>query len=241
VNFSFKNKYQLINPLGYLEIFARPDWYLELGDELKELFFNDIAKAATASDEWRTKRRDLVNMVTELLEAEHMALGDMGQSWDKARQPIDTVVIHHSGTAPDITIGSADARGLLRLYVPVYSKQDEPQYGQAIWSGHIYNGRQTFIPYHYLIWQDGTTKQVLKDKYIGWHAGNRNYNQRSIAICLVDDLEEQRPTKQALGAAREIIKSYQPKEILGHREVRDGRTCPGALFLGDAGWKNELL
>ena len=112
--------------------------------------------------------------------------------------------------------------------------------GLPIWSGHFYQGRQTFMAYHYLIRKDGSYEQVLKDHEIGWQAGNWEVNCRSIALCFVDNLEQKTPTPEAVQTAKEIISRYPEAQIKGHREINPKTTCPGELFLGPGGWNGWL-
>ena len=96
------------------------------------------------------------------------------------------------------------------------------------------------IAYHYIIKQDGSFEHILQDDQIGWHSGNWNYNCRSIAICFLDDVQENRPTLQAIQTARTIIRRYSNCKIVGHKEVNQKTKCPGSLFSGTGGWKDEV-
>lgn len=137
--------------------------------------------------------------------------------------------------------------GLLRLYVPVYRSSafkinDE---FQAISSGHFYDGKQVFFGYHHLIRSDGSSIQVLKDDYTGFHAGHYPTNCRSIGIAIIGgDLSDKEPSDEVINRVAQITKSYQPLYIVGHGEVSNnvGKTeCPGNTFYGENGWKNKLL
>ncbi|MBI2410393.1 MAG: N-acetylmuramoyl-L-alanine amidase [Candidatus Kerfeldbacteria bacterium] len=237
----FKETYKYINPAEYINIFSNPQWYLDIQPELKEFFYDYDGNRENKSQEWLEKRNEFIKMVCELLEAGKIALGDSGVNWDKERLSIDTIVIHHTSTPSDTPIIAIDALGLIRLYTPNYNKKDEKQFGQPIWSNHFYKNQQTFIAYHYVIRQDGSFDNILQDNQIGWHCGNWNYNCRSIAICFLDDLKEKRPTEKALQTANEIIKKYPNCNIVGHREIKSTTTCPGNLFLGKEGWKNDVF
>jgi N-acetyl-anhydromuramyl-L-alanine amidase AmpD len=98
-----------------------------------------------------------------------------------------------------------------------------------------------FSAYHYLIWEDGTYKQMLEDTQIGWHSGNWEVNTSSISICFVGTYTDSNPSKESINTAKEIISKY-PKDIkiLGHREVYENTICPGNTFLGSKGWKKSL-
>ncbi len=164
---------------------------------------------------------------------------------DSERQPIDTIVIHHTSLAPGITLEELDALQRERLYVPVYAS---PAYaGQPVASGHMRDGREIFYAYHWLVRQDGSAERLLHDKEIGWHCGDWSTNCRSIAICFDGNFAYSSPTKAALTRAADIMRKYYvqvPKErILGHCEVKAATACPSKYFLvhdGEAGWKETL-
>ena len=237
----FNQDYKYINPQDYVYIFSNPQWYLQLQKELKEFFYDYDGKKENKSREWLERRKEFVKMVSELLEANQIALGNSGINWDKERLLIDTIVIHHTSTPANTPIIAINALGLIRLYALEYSKKDEEQFGQPVWSNHFYKEKPTFVAYHYIIKSDGSYEQILQDEQIGWHCGNWNYNRRSVAICFLDDLKEKLPTDKAIQSAQEIIKKYSNCNILGHREIKALTICPGNLFLGKTGWKKLLI
>lgn len=233
--------YQFIDPEKYIEILSDPLWYLHLQDHLKEYFYSYNGEKEQKTNEWLNERAEFIELVMELHEQKLVAVGKFGVNYDRERAPIDTAIIHHSSSLPDESLLRLEALSLIRIYAPVHANPEEACFQNPIWSNHFFEDRQTFMPYHYLIFPDGRQVQTLKDEYIGWHCGNWNYNKKSIGICFVDNLLERKPTEAALETAREIIKKYQPKHVLGHREVKDNRTCPGNLFLGEDGWKKKLI
>lgn len=236
----FEKAYQYINPNEYIDIFSKQNWYLEMQSVLEEYFYGYDGNRESKPQEWLVTRSEYVKMVCELLENDRIFLADSGKDWDEDRLPIDTIVIHHSSTSPDIAIEVINALGLIRLYAPFFSKSKSDHFGQPIWSNHRYKNRQTFIAYHYIIKQDGTFEQILQDSHIGWHCGDWNYNRSSIAICFLDDLKKTPPTGKALQTAKKIISKYPQCKILGHREIKLSTLCPGGLFLGNKGWRNIL-
>ena len=237
----FKETYKYINPNNYIDIFSKPQWYLEMQPELKEFFYDYDGIRDNKSKKWLDTRSEYVTMICELLENDRISLADSGRNWDSDRLPIDTIVIHHSSTPHDTSIDVINALGLIRLYTPFYSQKENQEFGQPIWSNHTYKNRQTFGAYHYIIKQDGSFKHILQDSHIGWHCGSWNYNCRSIAICFLDDLKKAPPTSKALQTAKKIIPNYPHGKIFGHREVKLSTLCPGNLFLGNEGWKHKLL
>ncbi len=234
-------RYKRINAWSYKPSFSDPTWYIKLQPLLKEYFWDYKGNSEEKSQDWLKTRDEFVNMVSELLIANEIALGKSGKNWDEDRLPIDTIVIHHTSTTPDDLIITLDALGLLRIYSSVYSNKEEGQFGLPIWSNHFYKGRQTFVSYHYLIREDGSYEQLLKDEYIGWHCGNYMCNRRSIAIAFLDCLDDKSPTQQALEKAKTIIGKYRPRNVLGHKDINRNVTCPGKLFDQGESWRNLLL
>lgn len=214
-----------------------PKWYIHLKDYFEKYFF--IQYNDKKSQEWREDRSKIVNIIADLLESHKLSLGENGPDFDLERKEIDTIVIHHTSTPSDTKLSYLNALTLIRLYVSEFLDQKRDYYGLPIWSGHFYEAQQTFIPYHYLVRSNGSVEHILKDEYIGWHAGNWDINCRSIAISFVDELEEKAPTNEAINSAKEIIKKYKDCKVLGHCEIRDTK-CPGTLFLGENGWKKKL-
>jgi hypothetical protein len=239
----FKNQYKYFNPSLYEEIFAKPSWYLQIAAEFEELIAN-YNKLTTEEerDLIKEKRTEFIFLLSEYLEQDKVFINRNCEGYfDDERKEIDTIVIHHSSRPAEIPIEFMNALHLLNLYLPKFLNQTKHYFGKALYSGHSHNDKPTFIAYHYMIWPDGHFEQTLEDKYIGWHCGNWDYNCRSIAITFHDDLEEKEPTEQAINTAKELIQKYNPKEILGHREILSTTVCPGNKFLGENGWKRKLI
>lgn len=154
---------------------------------------------------------------------------------DGWKVPIDTVVIHHTVTDPLFQATRLDALHLLRLYCNLYKNSKAFQSdGQLlpISSGHFYMGRQTFVGYHWIVYNEGIfageTMQLLENRYTGFHAGHYATNCRSIGIAIVDDLTDKLPSPKALRTIRTVINWYpEVKTIIGHKEVKEGTVCPG--------------
>ena len=181
-----------------------------------------------------------------MLEKGQIPLAKEGPNLDAGRKEIDTIIIHHTEEEPDIRLTKLSAIGFVRQYGRKYLENNVLGHrlkGQAIWSGHFENKKMVFFAYHWLIRPDGKEERLLNDKYIGWQSADKNINARSIAISLSGDYENSRPPLSQIKEAAKIIKenySYIKKDrILGHREVKKGRTCPGEYFLKE--WKNTLL
>ena len=96
------------------------------------------------------------------------------------------------------------------------------------------------ISFHYGVAQDGRIGQGVSEQYAAWHAGNWNYNLRSIGIEHEDKGNAERApwmTEKMFDAstrlAAHLCEKYDigPERIIPHRDVAsDGRTCPGPYF-----------
>lgn len=232
-----------MNSKRMIKYFSDPLWYINLSDKIKSYFINKPTDKQKLQ-EWYTIRNTFLKQIGILLDQKKIALAKNGINLDDKRKDIDTVVVHHAGkSSRDTTdpISFINAMHMFTLYLPVFLNKTHELYKTALWTNHFYNNQMTFIGYHYVIFKDGRSEQILQDEYIGWHCGNWEYNTRSVAICFIDDLENDQPTSKAIAEAKKIIKKYKPKEILGHREIKTTTICPGNLFLGKDGWKSKLL
>lgn len=74
------------------------------------------------------------------------------------------------------------------------------------------------------------------DQIHGAHAGNTEYNQYGIGICLVGNFQETVPTPKQRENLMALLSwlmetcSIPATEIVRHRDVREGTECPGARF-----------
>ncbi|HUV81265.1 MAG TPA: peptidoglycan recognition family protein [Patescibacteria group bacterium] len=222
--------------------FKSPDWYIKIEKDLNELIFPIIHK----NPEVKTFRHKVYELVEELLEKDQIPLAKEGPNFDIDRKPIDTIIIHHTEEESDIRLSKLSAIGFIRQYGLVYLKNDilgHQLKGQPIWSGHFRNEKMVFFAYHWLVRPDGSSERLLKDGCVGWHSGVWEINTKSVAIALSGDYEENAPPTSQIEGVAKVIKDNYPQvaknRILGHREVREGRTCPGAYFLKE--WKKTLL
>jgi N-acetyl-anhydromuramyl-L-alanine amidase AmpD len=141
------------------------------------------------------------------------------------------IVLHHTATQRG-TVAEIDASHRRRV--------DETG---AHWLG---------IGYHFVIGNghgmaDGELEATFRweRQLAGAHAGQRDYNEAGIGICLVGHLDRSAPTSAQLAAASRLIQQlsheYQiPAErIIGHRDIRT-TACPGRHLplatLKSAGW-----
>lgn len=219
-----------------------PDWYIRLEKDLKENIFPIVHDNVSL----KKYRHKIYELTAELMDFGKIPLAESGANLDKERKPIDTIVIHHTEEYPNIALSKLSAIGLIRQYAMHYLENDmlgERVRGKAIWSGHFRGNKQVFFAYHWLIRLDGEAERLLEDKCVGWHSGNREINTKSIGIAFSGNYEHSSPPMDQIEAAALLIKNNYPQiqkdGIFGHREVKEGRTCPGDRFIGD--WKEELL
>lgn len=98
------------------------------------------------------------------------------------------------------------------------------------------------IGYHFLIGNghgmaDGEVAATFRwqEQIAGAHAGNRQYNEFGIGVCLVGNFEEQPPTPAQLDAVRRLVGwlkgefRLEQEQVLGHRDVK-ATACPGRHF-----------
>lgn len=224
---------------------SHPDWYLRLADDFKRL--EKLAETEQDPAKHKQIKREAYGVVEAALTAGAIPLATSGEDLDKDRQPIDTIIIHHTKNEPGMTLERLNAMQLLRVYGMYYANPTDPKEehfkGQPVWSNHFRNDRQVFWVYHWFVRQGGSTERLLDDKYIGWQAGNWEVNTRSVAICIDDDLTNSEPSIGVLetiaGIIRENYPSISANSVLGHCEVNDKTKCPGDLFLPS--WKGKLL
>jgi hypothetical protein len=201
---------------------AHPDWYLRLKDELRRVTGQGPEAVVGVRD-----------FIQAELAAGRIALGKSGPNWDQDRQPIDTVVIHHTSAGPGYDLGRMNAVQLINLYASYYaSPVGAPEVkGQPIWSNHVRRGKQVFWAYHWLIRADGTAERLLEDSEIGWQAGDWEVNKRSVAICFDGDFNTTGPTRASLRTAGKLLKEAYPQvgrnRVWPHRQINDKTTCPG--------------
>src|SRR5260370_4010515 len=186
-----------------------PDWYSRLENELTSLFFPVV------HDDPRLKafRNQVYALIAELLACKELPLAAAGPDLDMARQPVDTVVIHHTEEDAAISLGRLSAIGLVRQYAFQYlagNVLDHRVRGQPIWSNHFREGQMVFFAYHWLIRPDGTAERLLEDSHIGWHAGDWQINTRSVGIALSGNYEAAIPPLPQIAPAPRVIPPSYP-------------------------------
>lgn len=218
-----------------------PDWYVRLEPYLR----NTIYPIIHDDPKLKTERHRFYYLVEEMLKNGQIPVAETGPNLDSERQPIEAVIVHHTEEDPNISLGRLSAIGFVRQYAQKYLDDDvygnRGLKGQPIWSGHFRNGEMVFFAYHWLIRPNGTSERLLDDKYVARHAVERN--PKTVGIALSGNYEHSTPPLEQIEAIAQVVKNnysfVNNDRILGHREVMEGRTCPGDQFLG--GWKNSLI
>lgn len=222
--------------------FRKPDWYHQLEYELTNYVFTMV------HDDPQVKawRHQVYSLAGEMLAHGEIPLANTGPNLDAERQPLDTVVLHHTEEDPHISLAKLNAIGLLRQYGFQYLENNvlgRAVRGEPIWSGHFRQKQMVFFAYHWLIRPDGTCERLLEDHALGWHAGNWAINTRSVGIALSGNYEHATPPAAQLMATAQLIRTHYPAiapaRILGHCEIRPELTCPGDHFLSE--WKTTIL
>lgn len=118
---------------------------------------------------------------------------------------IKMIVIHCADTPASMDIGAKEIRG---------------------W--HIKERGWKDIGYHYVIRRNGVVEKGRNIEVIGAHA--YGYNVNSIGICMVGGKPEANFTIEQWSALEKLVKglkfTYKNAQILGHRDLNKGKTCP---------------
>lgn len=225
------------------KLIKKPDWYFEYNQ-----FIAQVKKSlGEESEDFRKLNKHIRHFFEKALLENKVALASEGLDLDKERQPIDTIVIHHTSAKPGYRLSYMNAVQMLNVYAPYFAdptdERERSLKGQPLWSGHFKGGQQVFYAYHWFMRMNGAFERLLEDSQVGWHAGNWEINKRSVAICLDNDYEHKDPDNEILRKLVIHIKAHYPQvkkeKIIGHCEARKGAICPGKNFI--AGWKPKLL
>ncbi len=133
----------------------------------------------------------------------------------------DYIVIHHTASSG----GSVDS-----IHQSHLKKKDA--------AGNNWLG----IGYHFVIgngsgMRDGEIQPTFRwnEQLHGAHAGNNDYNQHGIGVCLVGNFEKEPPTASQISAVKRLVGTLKAEyditseRIVGHRDVKE-TACPGRYF-----------
>ncbi len=131
------------------------------------------------------------------------------------------VVLHHSATR------AGDVAGI-----------DEEHRQRLDASGRPWLG----IAYHFVIGNghgmaDGEVQETFRwrRQLAGAHAGQQDYNELGLGVCLIGNFEEAGPTRAQLQSTRQLVSALknrfrlQDDQILRHADLK-ATACPGKLF-----------
>lgn len=229
----------------WCQAIKQPTWYLELYPELRAL---QKRRESLDNKESSRIKREVSGFFEKAYKRGELALGRSGPNLDIQRQPVDTIVVHHTSAKSGFRLARMNVEQMLSVYVPYFNNPttpgEEALKGQPLWSNHIRADRPVFYLYHWLVRMDGRAERLLEDDELGWHAANWDVNRRSVAICLDNDYEKRSPAPRTLQNLAQFIVAQYPQvsseRIFGHCEVSQKHTiCPGTNYV--SGWKNELL
>ncbi len=145
------------------------------------------------------------------------------EAWKPEAQPRawKHIVLHHSGTSQG---------NVAELHEAHRQRLDD--------SGRPWRG----IGYHFVIGNgqgmtDGRIEATFRwdEQLEGAHAGDAEYNQQGIGICLIGNFDEQRPTPAQLRAVEQLVSLLKrdygiaAECVVGHNRVKP-TLCPGKYF-----------
>lgn len=112
---------------------------------------------------------------------------------------------------------------------------------ESIHQAHLKRGWEG-VGYHFVIGNgngmaDGEIEPTFrwKTQMHGAHAGNEEYNQHGIGVCLVGNFEDSQPSAAQLAAVKRLVgvlkSQYEIKSanVVGHKTVK-ATACPGKHF-----------
>ena len=74
-----------------------------------------------------------------------------------------------------------------------------------------------------------------REQLHGAHAGDEEYNEHGVGVCLIGNFEERSPTPQQLAAVKRLVATLKREyrisadRVIGHSEVK-ATACPGKHF-----------
>src|SRR5690348_13619707 len=123
------------NQADWAEVIKRPDWpveFVRFANQVKANYQADPKQIDQLNKQVRT-------FFENALQANQVKLAQSGPDQDAERQPIDTIVIHHTSNQPGYRLSYLNAVHLLNIYAPVFAHDKKP-----VWSGHFHDGKQIF-------------------------------------------------------------------------------------------------
>lgn len=148
----------------------------------------------------------------------------------------------------DSSVAPADSRWDVRLgrtwkHIVIHHSATDTGSADSFHRSHLARGWDG-LGYHFVIGNgtgsgsgDVEVGYRWKQQQRGAHAGNLEYNEHGIGICLVGDFQANYPSQKQLASLRSLVRFLQAKckipnaEVIGHDDVPGKKTrCPGAHF-----------
>lgn len=157
----------------------------------------------------------------------------------RARTRTDAIIVHHLDIG-DRTFGAAidfftrDPEGVATVALSGTYQEKLPTIRRWRRDGiSIPYVRAGFVPYHFLVDEDGRIGRMLALSAKGAHAAG--WNDRSVAVCALGKFDVHEPPKPQLDTCRDLVMDmmtvYGRLRILGHDATLDEpKGCPGARF-----------
>jgi len=131
-------------------------------------------------------------------------------------EKITSIVLHHSLTPKKVSLNNC-----VRSFNRTHKERLHPNP----------NTLGYHIAYHYLVHATEGVIQTRGENEAGWHASNLEVNNSSIAVCLIGNMDEEKPSKKQLKDLEALIADirtrHEIKEINGHRVFAPQKSCPG--------------
>ena len=128
----------------------------------------------------------------------------------------------------DMADNTTDKRRISMIVVHCSATPNERKVtAEDIRRWHVKDNGWADIGYHYVIRRDGMIEKGRKDEVAGAHV--KGYNSRSVGICLIGNdvfLQEQIRSLKFLVQALKKQYKVADKDVLGHYELDDHKTCP---------------
>ena len=104
------------------------------------------------------------------------------------------------------------------------SPQGRGDNAETIHNWHMQRGWNG-IGYHYIILESGKVEYGRPDYWIGSHV--KNYNHKSLGICLIGQGSYTEEQYNALGhLIKRLVRRFPNGVLVGHRDLDSGKTCP---------------
>jgi N-acetyl-anhydromuramyl-L-alanine amidase AmpD len=224
------------------------EWYLPVArysnaesDEVASLYGDEVFKVLTTGLSFETKKGETITIAPHAIEPKKGKYGNVviTRSTDLPATRGLTPVMKIANPRNFST--AQRAKDYPIRYIVIHTTQGSYA-GTISW----FQNPKAHVSAHYVVRSaDGTLAQVVLDKDLAWHAGNRKYNQQAIGIeheGFVDDASWYTDAmyKSSAALTRALCTKYgipmDRAHIVGHYEIRPQKnkhTDPGRLWNWD--------